>query len=209
MVARGTELHEESEWTRLWRQFGPWAVAGCFASGFVILWALVLPWPLRIPGRAPSRIVCPFPPLESLSDSACAAVQRAGVFYWPLGLLWSWRAFLGAGATRASFARALVTGATGALVFVIPLLAVIWTLAAQMGVIPDGPWGVSEGNHGPWRRVCDLRTLVNLALTLPGYSLLLARVSLFIRGSRAAWAVILGSLFVFMALISSHQWLID
>jgi hypothetical protein len=97
----------------------------------------------------------------------------------------------------------------GVLGFVLPLLAVVWTLAALIGAIPEGPWGVSDGNHGPWRHIPDLRLLLHETLLLPGYSLLLGRVSILVHPSRPGWYLIVGSVLAFFILFGSHYWLID
>jgi hypothetical protein len=197
-----------SKWLAL-SGFQPWLLAALFASSVVGVWGLVSPWLSAPSGKAPSRFAFPFTMLEPLSTPARSAIYGAAVTYWVFGLLFARRAFWGAAWIRAYIARALATGGIGLLGFVLPLLAVIWTLAAMMGVIPDGPWGASEGNHGPWRHVPDLRRILSEALALPAYAMLLGRISVMLHSSRAGWHLIGASVLVLMALIGTHYWLID
>jgi hypothetical protein len=207
IAAAAMNGHREDIW--FLPETRPWLPAAFLASGVVVVWGVLSVWLSAPAGRAPSRFAFPFTLLEPLSAPARAAVQGAAVTYWALGLLFARRALLGAAWTRAYIARALVTGGIGLLGFVLPLLAVIWTLAAMMGVIPDGPWGASEGNHGPWRHVPDLRRILSEALALPAYAMLLGRISVMLHSSRAGWHLIGASVLVLMALIGTHYWLID
>lgn len=198
-------MNEEDERTCLWRQFGPWVLAGVVASCCVILLGLLFSRPANPTG---TRAIA-FLALPRFQETTRELAESAALVYWGLGLFWSRSAFLGAGATRPHIARVLGTLGTGVLGYAIPVLAMVWTLVAIKGAIPHGVWGAIEGNHGPWRRIPDLRWLLYETLLLPAYSIFLGRVSLLVHSSREGWYVIVTSVLVFSTLIGTHYWLIE
>ncbi len=92
---------------------------------------------------------------------------------------------------------------------VIPLLAATWTLAVSSGWAPPEIWTEVTGNHGPWRRVFDLRNLVWIALGLPPLCTVLAAMSWVLKPSRAAIVLALAGILGLALVVASHVWLVD
>jgi hypothetical protein len=184
-------------------------VAGLASSCTVVVLGLLISRFPELFGRPVARAVFFTGPGFDLQKPALALLASAAIVYWGLALVRVLPTFRGGSPVGSYAARVLSTLAAGLLGFVLPLLAVIWTLASALGAVPEGPWGVAQGNHGPWRRILDLRALVDLAISLPCYSLLLGRLSFMIKPSREGGYVMVVSVLVFLALVWSHYWLID
>lgn len=99
--------------------------------------------------------------------------------------------------------------AAATLLFLVPTLATVWTLALAEGHGPAGDWGTHLGNHGPWRRVCHLRILLSEAFALPLGAGVLALVSRLARRTSIGLAALTASVASYLGLVLSHAWLID
>ncbi|MFQ5644471.1 MAG: hypothetical protein ACE5FQ_12360 [Thiogranum sp.] len=110
---------------------------------------------------------------------------------------------------RRRVAAGLTWCATACLCFVMPLLVMAWTLAGLDGYLPDGPWGVKNGNHGPWRPVPGLRHALWMVLSLPVVAGALGAMAWLARPAWRTAAVAALSVLAFYLLMGSHYWLID
>ena len=137
------------------------------------------------------RLPFTFGPLIPLGEPARDLVKAAAILYWALGLLCARPALRRGAGGRPDIARVMVTWATGLLGFVIPLLAVLWTVAVTEGLTPDIP------------------KLVKVILVLPWLSGLLGCLSLLVHATREGWYIILASGPALVVLFWSHGWLID
>jgi hypothetical protein len=110
---------------------------------------------------------------------------------------------------RGLVSHALAAASLALLLFLLPLLSVLWTLAITGGHARFGAWGTYTGNHGPWRHVYNLRRLLGMALQVPIASLALGALSALLSRSRrdlcaAGWGVC-----AWVGLLWTHYWLID
>jgi hypothetical protein len=104
---------------------------------------------------------------------------------------------------------------------VLSLLLFMFYCAESNNLWPNGPWGINEGNHGPWRRILlnflgihdspfyILRKTLNLIFQLQFFSVFLAAGNLVIK-RKFGWILV----FVFEAaflyvLLAQYYWLID
>lgn len=111
---------------------------------------------------------------------------------------------------RSDAPDAFATLAVGLLVSSMLLLAAALVYAASRGLLPDGPWGVRSGNHGPWRHVYVLRHLVFLScFCMPSFAAMAAAASLVLRPSPRAAVTFLTVTGVFIGVFVSFYWLID
>jgi len=99
--------------------------------------------------------------------------------------------------------------AIAGLLFVLPLMSAIWSLAVKWGFSIPSNWGYYEGNHGPWRHIYDLRKLLLFTIWIPIYSSVFALLSAIIRFNKLAWMILFSCIIVFFALIDTYYWLID
>jgi hypothetical protein len=183
-------MTDEPESIHFRHQLGAWRLANLLASLFVIFLGLVSPY-LKLHGRPPMRLPFTFGPIIPLEEPARGLVKGAALVYWALGLLCARPALRRGAGGRPALARALITGATGLLGFVIPLLAVLWTVAVTGGLTPDIP------------------KLVTVILVLPLLSGLLGCLSLLVHATREGWYIILASVLALVVLFWSHGWLMD
>jgi len=116
-------------------------------------------------------------------------------------LKYGWRLFI---------SKLMLHLAIGSLFLIIPLLSTLWALAIDGGEIHCVlPWGVYEGNHGPWRYAYNLRMLLGYVFQVPMPVFAFGIVSLAIKPSKSAVIVTFSSVIAFCTLLWSHYWLID
>jgi hypothetical protein len=100
------------------------------------------------------------------------------------------------------------------------LLIFIWAYAYLYNLIPEGPWGVYDGNHGPWRGfLLDfinpqhplniLRQTLTWIFFLQFFSLFLSAGCLVLECKRNRGILLLLNGMYFFALVNTYYWLID
>ncbi|MGA9115703.1 MAG: hypothetical protein WB626_02900 [Bacteroidota bacterium] len=86
------------------------------------------------------------------------------------------------------------------------LLALV--MAWLDGMMPS-PWGISEGNHGPWRHYHPLREMVSGAELLPVFSTASAWLSVLLNPCRRTKRMLGFSVLVSLVVIQQVHWLVD
>lgn len=147
--------------------------------------------------------------IKHMLDLNYTLICAALFFYWYPGIYNALRRCPAPPGVRPYVSHVSLIFAVGALVFIVPMLFTLWALAFYGNDIPRGPWGVHEGNHGPWRHVCNLRGLLENIFLIPFGSAALGMLSLLVRPNKGAAIVILGSALVLLLLVWSHGWLVD
>jgi len=101
------------------------------------------------------------------------------------------------------------------------LLVFIWGYAHQNNIIPDGPWGINEGNHGPWRGyvlaflgyynnpLYILRRTLNGVFQLQLIVVCLSVGCLLLKWQFARLMLLLLNSIYFIILLYTYHWLID
>lgn len=142
--------------------------------------------------------------------SKCFLLATAAV-YWIGGtlLFFARKAYRRMGGVRAASSSVLSVASFAILIFVVPLLAVVWALALKSGVIPGTAWGVYQGNHGPWRYFYNLRHILHFTFAVPFYGALAALISGAVRPSLTAAWLIIANAAAFLGLLYTHYWLVD
>lgn len=153
----------------------------------------------------PRFLACALP----LDSTSWAFVSAAAISYSILGLALSIQRCRLVFEVRLLLAWGLLNLAVAALLFVGPMLSAIWSLAAWYDRIPPGPWGVYEGNHGPWRWVYNLDRLLGFTFGLPFYAFLAALLSGSLKPQPPFAVVALSCPVIFVLLLWSHYWLVD
>jgi len=111
--------------------------------------------------------VFPFGGLNPLPPMDVRTITLVSVIFWGSGLIFSRRCLRSSSGWGPVISRGFLLLAAGLLFFTLTILATIWLLAFLGGNIPPGPWGIYEGNHGPWRHVYDLRKLLGFTRLYP------------------------------------------
>lgn len=118
---------------------------------------------------------------------------------------------------RGRFERVLIRSA---LIFLISSVIRILTVlldARDLGLLPEGPWGVWEGNHGPWHRIfllpehplTELSRRLDTAFILLVLSVVTSFSSLLLRFNRNKIYLFSCCLFALYLAIDQLYWLID
>ena len=111
---------------------------------------------------------------------------------------------------RHVLADCLISCALACLLMVALALALAWVDAALQGVIPSGAWGVSQGNHGPWRYAPILVLLLSAAtFLLPLLALGGSLLAFLLRPSWLAFGLTLAGAATFWGMMMAFSWLID
>lgn len=150
----------------------------------------------------------PFGRHQPLSNLVKAFYISTSVAFWGAGII-LFRKSLMISLNRVQIAFSLTWLATACLYFILPLLVTIWTFAATGGYIPDGPWGVNEGNHGPWRYIYSLSNVLWRIFLLPMVSCSLSAIAWLIKPAWRSADIIIMSFLALYLLGWSHYWLID
>ena len=130
--------------------------------------------------------------------------------FWGVGITLVRPSFSLSAGWRLFTSRVCLHLAVGGLFLIVPLLSTLWALAIDGGEINRVlPWGVSEGNHGPWRYAYPLRMLLGYVFQIPIPVFGFGIVSLAIKPSKLTAVITVGSVIALYALIWSHYWLID
>ncbi len=153
--------------------------------------------------------VFPFGGLNPLPPMDVRTITLVSVIFWGSGLIFSRRCLRSSSGWGPVISRGFLLLAAGLLFFTLTILATIWLLAFLGGNIPPGPWGIYEGNHGPWRHVYDLRKLLGFTLFIPLVSSFCGFISLIVKPGRRAGILFISGILFFYLLMSSLYWLID
>lgn len=146
---------------------------------------------------------------ESLHGVSRSLVSSTGIVFWVGCSLLAARSWQRRSGLREEIASLFTAAAIAILFFVVPMLATLWALALRDGWVPTGPWGVYEGNHGPWRHAYHLRKTLSFTLSLPAYAFLSAVVAGVVNSRTATFTLVGANLAVFTGVLGSHYWLID
>jgi len=200
-----------------WNLILPWIYAAfiaLFLLSIPLLILLIFPETFAriFHGRVGHRVFqlsFPFGTLNPLSPLTVQTLFYSSVPYWGIGLMLSWSRFRTYSHWRSTCSNISLTLAIAGLFFVIPMLAIIWFLAIEGGNMPSGPWGICEGNHGPWRHVYDLRKLLGFTIFIPLCSFVLGLMSFILKTNKFVWVIMAASILSFLLLMYSHYWLID
>ena len=198
----------------VWRQTSIWLFSALMSAmiPYAILLLLHLFSNLReysLFGREyhPPLFIGSCQPFEGISQTFTMSVYFS---YGLIGLILSLNAFKLKHGWRLFISKIMLHLAIASLFLIIPLLSTLWALAIDGGEIYRVlPWGVSEGNHGPWRYAYNLRMLLYYVFQVPMPVFVFGIVSLAIKPSRLAAIVTVSSVIAWYALIWSHYWLID
>ena len=203
--------------TQSWRLILPWVYTGFIASFFLFMLLFIF-WisPETFTsifhgdvGHRTFRIPFPFGTLNPLSPLTVRILSCSSITYWGIGLMLSWPRFRSYSDWRSTCSNISLNLAIAGLFFLIPMLVTVWFLAIEGGNIPSGPWGIYEGNHGPWRHVYDLRKLLSYTIFVPICSFVLGLISLMLRATKLTGVILTASVLSFLLLMYSHYWLID
>lgn len=195
---------------KVWLQVEPWLGATIVASA--VPWLLLLGlWWLTDALVQPvddwgPRFITFGQPLDPESRFF---VWATGISYGIVGMLLCLRNRPRARDWRFVLSWWLLALAVAWLLFSGPLLSTTWSLAARHGDVPAGPSGVVDGNHGPWRWVHTMDSLLRAAFALPFHAFVVALFSRVLRRQPAFSWVAGGCFVVFFWLICSHYWLVD
>ena len=195
----------------------PWVFAAGIGLFFLSI-LLFISW--AFPGAHAKIFLCdvshrmlgtyiPFGMIDPLSSLTVRTLFLSSATYWVTGLTLSMAAFRSYSDWKSSSSIISLNLATAGLFFVLSMLATLWSLAIMGGAIPPGPWGINEGNHGPWRHIYDLRKLLIFTVFIPFFSLFCGLVSSIIKPNKGAGIMMIASVLCFLFLIYSHYWLID
>ena len=198
----------------MWSQTSPWLFSAFISAliPFALLLLLYLFPHLReysLFGREyhPPLFIGSCQPLEGISRTFTMSTYFS---YGIIGVILSLNSFSLKYGWRLFVSKIVLSLAIGALFLIIPLLSALWALAIDSREINLVlPWGVSEGNHGPWRYAYPLRMLLDYIFQVPIPSFAFGIVSLAIKPSKLAAIVTCSSVVVLYALFWSHYWLID
>lgn len=200
-----------------WQLILPWVYAAFIASLLLsmllfILWIFPETCARIFHGHVGHRVFqvsFPFGTLNPLSPLTVRTLSYSSVAYWGTGLMLSWSRCRTYSHWRSTCSNISLNLAIAGLFFVIPMLATIWFLAIEGGNMPSDPWGIYEGNHGPWRHVYDLRKLLGFTILIPLWSFVLGSMSFILKATKVVWVIMAASILSFLLLIYSHYWLID
>ncbi|MFW6151645.1 MAG: hypothetical protein ACOC6C_01590 [Verrucomicrobiota bacterium] len=114
------------------------------------------------------------------------------------------------------FSKARIVVSTTAYIIAIGFLSIsvlifawMWIRALAMGALPEGDWGTTAGNHGPWRRLHELRSMWYGILELQWWSLSFAITSYAVKPRlRTAITVVVAFIALFL-FFYTHYWLVD
>jgi len=201
-----------------WRLILPWVYAAFIASFFLFMLLFIF-WisPETFTsifksdvGHRTFRIPFPYGILQPLSPLSVRTLSCSSIAYWGIGLMLSWPRFRSYSDWRFTCSNISLNLAIAGLFFLIPMLGTVWFLAIEGGnMLPSGPWGIYEGNHGPWRHVYDLRKLLSYTIFVPICSFVLGLISLILRATKLTGVILTASVLSFLLLMYSHYWLID
>jgi len=212
---RGRRAKEDTM-DRIWREVSPWLFAALISSliplGLLLLFSRYPEIESLLIGdeaKHPYNFLVPFGTLRPLTKTSLAFALWTTGIYWGLGYVLYTSPLPESSGWRFKSAQIFWILAVGGLFIIVPLLVTIWTLGIKGDFIPSGPWGVFEGNHGPWRGIYDLRKLLYYTMHLPAASFILGFLSLILRATKLAGIALLSSILTLFGLIASHYWLID
>ncbi len=89
------------------------------------------------------------------------------------------------------------------------LFAWMWVYAFMHDYVPETPWGIKIGNHGPWRHSYNLRNAFWYIFVMQFLSICLTIVSFIIKPNRKAVILFGIALVVFFMFFYTHYWLVD
>ena len=166
-------------------------------------------WMSVVGGDCISRGIFPFGMYQPLSRCSIVIVLFASGIYCLIGCIFSknslrWNVDWKDRASQISLVLAIA-----GLLFILPLMSTIWSLAIKWGHGISFGWGHYEGNHGPWRHIYDLRKLLFYTMLTPIFSGIFAFLSTIIKFNKLAWIILFSCIIAFFALIGTHYWLID
>ncbi len=160
-------------------------------------------------GKEDESYLFGFGGVEPLRGVSLTFAGSAAIVFWALALLLTAGEWRECATRRERVSSFLVQTAVATMLFVVPMLAAVWALAWKDGHVPTGPWGVSEGNHGPWRHAYNLRKLLSFAFWLPLVAIPPAIPASAVTSGTRAFALVCASLAAFLGVLWSHYWLID
>jgi hypothetical protein len=201
---------------------GAWPVLGLWlAAGLVgaltpfLLWGVWSVMPDRLCGLAPRPLQVAWLPWAlfdyEMRGAAFVYTASAAVAYWGVGVWLSLRSrvYLSVGNLRETSGQTCYALSIGVLLFAVVLLAVVWVLASANNVLPSWNEAYEYVSHGPWRRLADLRVLLDHIFLMPVIALPFATISLLIKPSFRAACSAVGSMGTFVLLIYYLYPLID
>ncbi len=199
-----------------WHVLGIWLTAGLVgALTPFLLWGV---WSLL-----PDRLSCLAPgPLQvaglpwalfdyEMRGPAFMYTASAALVYGGTGLWLSLRRprLISAGDLREAAAQTCYALSIAVLLFAGVIMAVVWVLASANNVWPVWNEGQAYVSHGPWRRLADLRVLLDCIFLMPVIALLLATMSLLLKPSFRAACAMMSSMGTFFVLFYCLYPLID
>ncbi len=197
----------------MWCQASPWLFSALISSLIPFAFLLLL---FTFPAIRKYHIFKEeplFPNLfclnRSLSGIYLTIVLFTSFSFWVPGISRAMSSFSLSSGWRPLTSYVLMHLAIGGTLFMAPLLSTLWSLAIDSSNVPLGTWGVYEGNHGPWRYVCNLRILLHYIILLPLPLLIIGLLSFVFKPTKMAIIVIMSNIIIFFAIIWSHFWLID
>jgi len=201
-----------------WRIFISWAIAAVFgaltATLIFFIWknvSIVRSIPeVGNPGCASNYLPWTLTDYR-LQGAALSFSSATALIYWGVGLLLCvrYRRFAFSLDVRTAVSNAFFTLSVALVLFVVPMLTGIWVLALKMDAIPDIAWRIVDGNHGPWRRIPDLRYLLNAVFELPIFGGCAALVAMVFRFRMRAVLAANFSFMMFIGLLFTHYRLVD
>ncbi len=191
----------------IWSVVGAWGVAAVVAAMIPVALTLLYRQ-LGIQSRDVEYIF--FGILaKPLHGTPLLWLRTASIVYWELGLI-----LLAVMIARDTRWRRLVallfpTLSIALLFYVVPLLSVVWSLAWKNSCIPTGPWGYNEGNHGLWRHLDPLESILGWAMILPFLTFLVALPGAFFTPRKNVVVAMVASADALLFLFWTFGWLID
>jgi len=198
----------------LWLHTSSWMVAsvfGCLAPLVLLVLSALFPgvWISMVgdDGRFQGYFIIGL--YSPMSGTAGVLTAASLLTYWSIGITLSTQELLEFRGWKKVFTDTALNIGRSLLFAVLHLLAAIWCLAIKGDYVPSGPWGIYEGNHGPWRHLYDIRRLLHLSFIALDLSILVGGVTFIFTKKFSAVIIVAAAVCTYVALLYSHYWLID